>query len=128
MTEGTAENMMLSFRPRRSLSTIALRPPAAAPKVNTDCRGVRRYNGLKRSHPYRSLEIVPPGLTHKAGIHWSRAPCQSVQQPVDNGMGGCHSYCSALEVQGGGHLSTVAQLRSVHAGLKTSHLPPPPKS
>lgn len=100
MTEGTAENMMLSFRPRRSLSTIALRPPAAAPKVNTDCRGARRYNGLKRSHPQRSLEIVPPGLTQKAGILWSRAPCRSAQQPVDNGVGGCHNYCSALEVQG----------------------------
>lgn len=59
MAEGTAENMMLSFRPRRSLSNIALRPPAAAPKVNTDCRGARRYNGFKCSYTHQSLEFIP---------------------------------------------------------------------
>lgn len=69
MAEGTAENMMLSFRPKRSLSSIALRPPAAAPRVNTDCRGTRRHNGFKRSHPYQSLEKVPPELAQKPGIH-----------------------------------------------------------
>lgn len=52
--------MMLSLRPRRSLRSMALTPPAAAPSVNTDCGETRRGISVGPSSlPAHPLALSP---------------------------------------------------------------------